>query len=383
MITANFAGEKIEEVILNDEQRKEAEFQKKSFGGKCPVLETKDGVLSESLAIAKYLAKQAPSANLFGKGDFEAAQVDQWIDFVKGSVQSLAFPAILMICGKVNVDMEQFAHNVSEMKKNLRVINEHLKGRVFLVGDGLTLADIVLGVSLIMPMQILLDPGFRKGHGEITSYFEKLMALPEFIGRVGKVQACQKTMKPIAPPKEAPKKQEAKPKEEAKAPQKKEANPLETLPPSPFNLDEFKTFFVNLEDKRGAGMDHFFKNYDPNGYCIYFVDYDKAEGEGEVLYMTQNLMKGFLQRIDHFRKHTFSMHAVLGEEPKLEIQGVWLFRGTEIPQEMHDNPQFEYYKKRKLDVNNAEDKKLITDFWCAKVGDKVNGMTVQDCKMHK
>jgi len=33
---------------------------------------------------------------------------------------------------------------------------------------------------------------------------------------------------------------------------------------------------------------------------------------------------------------------------------------------MIDHPQFEYYQKRELDVNNEEDKKLIADFWCAK-----------------
>jgi hypothetical protein len=29
---------------------------------------------------------------------------------------------------------------------------------------------------------------------------------------------------------------------------------------------------------------------------------------------------------------------MLGEEPNLEIEGVWLFRGKGIPQEMKDHP---------------------------------------------
>ena len=49
-------------------------------------------------------------------------------------------------------------------------------------------------------------------------------------------------------------------------------------------------------------------------------------------------MNGFLQRVDNFRKPVFAMHTVLGDEPSLEIMGVWLFRGTTIPQEMIDNP---------------------------------------------
>lgn len=52
---------------------------------------------------------------------------------------------------------------------------------------------------------------------------------------------------------------------------------------------------------------------------------------------------------------------------------------------MNEHPQFEYYHKRELDINNDDDRKLITDFWCAKNDDTctANGMRVRDCKMHK
>jgi len=75
---------------------------------------------------------------------------------------------------------------------------------------------------------------------------------------------------------------------------KKEANPLDVLPPTSFDLFAFKTFFVNHKDKRGEGMKFFFENYDREGYSIYFVHYDKYEGEGVVLYQTSNMMNGFL-----------------------------------------------------------------------------------------
>jgi len=78
-------------------------------------------------------------------------------------------------------------------------------------------------------------------------------------------------------------------------------------------------------------MKAFFEQYDKAGYSIYFVHYDKYEGEGVVLYQTANMLNGFLQRIDHFRKHALAMMAMLGDEPNLEIEGVWLFRGKGIP----------------------------------------------------
>jgi len=64
-------------------------------------------------------------------------------------------------------------------------------------------------------------------------------------------------------------------------------------------------------------MKFFFDNYDREGYSIFFIHYDMYEGEGKVLFQTANMLNGFLQRIDHFRKHTFAMHAMLGDEPAL------------------------------------------------------------------
>jgi len=50
---------------------------------------------------------------------------------------------------------------------------------------------------------------------------------------------------------------------------------------------------------------------------------------------------------------------------------------------MIDHPQFEYYTKRELSIDNAEDKELIIDFWCAKQGEQCHGLKVQEFKMHK
>jgi len=77
------------------------------------------------------------------------------------------------------------------------------------------------------------------------------------------------------------------------------------------------------------------------------------------------------------------MMAIVGEVPNLDIESVWLFRGKGIPQQMIDHPQFEYYNKKELDINNEADKALIKEFFCAKAGDVVNGKVVVECKMHK
>ena len=54
--------------------------------GKFPLLETADGTLFESAAIARYFASLNPSAGLIGSTAYERAQIDQWIDFNLSSI---------------------------------------------------------------------------------------------------------------------------------------------------------------------------------------------------------------------------------------------------------------------------------------------------------
>ncbi len=140
---------------------------------------------------------------------------------------------------------------------------------------------------------------------------------------------------------------------------------------------------MNHPDKGGDGVDELLKLIDRQGYTMYFWQYEKYKGEGEVIYKFENLLQGFLQRFDSFRKHAFARMCMTGEEPNLEIEGVWLIRGKVIPQECIDHPQFEYYKSRVLDLDKAEDVKLIREFWGATVGAQANGRPVVSVSWHK
>ena len=292
------------------------------------------------------------------------------------------------IFGLGSIETEAFNNAIKDIKENLRVINTHLQGKTFLVGERITVADVVVALAAIIPFQVVLDAGVRKSVlPNVTAWIEKFIALPEVVNRIGHVKLAAKALKPVAPLAKKEEKKEAKKEEtkEVEAPKKKEGDPLDDLPASKFVLPDFKTYFVNLGDKKSdEGMKHFFENYDPEGYSLFYAKYDKYEGEGVVLYQTSNLMNGFMQRIDEkFRRHCFAMMAIIGDEPNLDIESVWLFRGKGIPAPMLEHPQFEYYNKRELDVTKEEDKQLIAEFFCAKVGDKITGKTIQECKMYK
>ena len=394
VITANLAKVPIEEVFVTPEDLKSKEWKARSLTGKTPMLETQDGNLVESAAIARYLASQG-EGHLGGASAWETAQVNQWIDFSHTNLQTHMYTILRGVFAWAEpVDGELYNNAVKEVKEIAKTINAHLQGKAHLVGGHWTVADVAIAMQLIPLYQTVLDAGFRKAMPNVAAWLEAFTKLPEVVARIGNVKFAAKPIKPILAEK---KKEEVK----AAAPKKVEKpavdsdgeehtkpaakNPLDLLPPSKFVLPEFKTYFVNLGDKKETdGMTHFFEKYDPEGYTIYFTHYDKYEGEGVVLYQTSNLMNGFLQRMDEkFRNHSFSMMAILGEEPNLEIEAVWMFRGKGIPQEMLDHPQFEYYQKRELDVKNEADRKVIAEFFCARPGQKVNGLTVQECKMFK
>lgn len=135
----------------------------------------------------------------------------------------------------------------------------------------------------------------------------------------------------------------------------------------------------------GGGVDTWYKMLDWDGWSFWHLHYDIYEGEGDKEHITNNLMNGFLNRAEHTSKYTFARQAVLGEEPKLQIEGVWLFRGQEVPDGLaKEHAQFEYYEAKKLDPrNNKAHDKLVREFFGGKVGDKMNGMTCQTLKWHK
>ncbi len=65
---------------------KTPQFAEKNPLQKIPVLETPEGCVFESNAIARYFARQ-PGSKIYGSSPFEAALIDQWIDFAANEIE--------------------------------------------------------------------------------------------------------------------------------------------------------------------------------------------------------------------------------------------------------------------------------------------------------
>merc|ERR1711957_822536 len=91
----------------------------------------------------------------------------------------------------------------------------------------------------------------------------------------GKVQLAAKPLKPVL------------------MEEKKVVKKVESLPPTPFVVYDYKTFLVNHADKGGVGIDETYKMLDWEGWSYWFFHYEKFGKEGQVLFTTNNLVTGF------------------------------------------------------------------------------------------
>ena len=343
----------------------------KSPTGTFPFLEIGDQVLSESRAIENYLAmKYKPE--LLGENELEKAQVRQWSDFGIFEIGFCAKEIVYPIFGYKPYCKESADKANERLKGFMRTLDAQLKDKEYVMGAKLTLADVCLFRELKYFFQLVFPKGLRdKVFPNVTKWFQKMAETEEVKKVYGKILLCNQPLKPFIqeqkeekkPEKKQEKKPEKKPEEGEEPPkEKKKVNPLDLLPPSKLELETFKRAFLNNKDKEDA-MNKFWEIYDPEGYSLWWVEYQNLPTECKILFRTSNSKGMFLQKCDAVRRYAFAVHGVYGVEDDYKIRGCWMFRGTEIPQEMKDNDLYEYLTFRKLDINKPEDKQLVHDYW--------------------
>lgn len=381
LIAAEFIGVKVE-LVADFEMgvsNQTPEFLKMNPIGKVPVLETPDGAVFESNAIARYVARLKTDHGLFGCSPIDYGHVEQWIDFA-----TLEIDANLLTWFKPRIGRAPYLPPAEEatiaaLKRALGALNSYLASNTYLVGHSVTLADIVMTCNLFFGFSRLMTKSFTSEFPHVERYFWTLVNQPNFKKILGDVkqtesvpppvQSGKKPAQPKEPkpkPKEEPKKEAPKPEpkavaeEEEEAPKPKAKNPLDLLPPSKMILDEWKRLYSNTKTNfREVAIKGFWDMYDPEGYSLWFCDY-KYNDENTVSFVTLNKVGGFLQRMDLARKYAFGKMLVIGSEPPYKVKGLWLFRGQEIPQFVIDECyDMELYEWKKVDISDEAQKERV------------------------
>ena len=127
-------------VMEMEGQRTGAEYLAINPLGQVPAIKDGDFVLNDSIAIIRYLAaKYAPDAGWLTNDPQKQARIDEWLAIAAGSVFRGPNSARLVKLFGAELDYDLA---VAQSEKLFRVMNDHLEGRDWLVGDHATLADI-------------------------------------------------------------------------------------------------------------------------------------------------------------------------------------------------------------------------------------------------
>jgi len=123
-----------------------AAFLAKNANGKIPLLELDDGrFLPESNAILFFLAQATP---YWPADAFEQAQVMQWLFFEQYShepnIATVRYWVSIRGTDLSPVERELVETKRAQGRRALGVMNAHLAGRSYFVGDRYTIADIAL-----------------------------------------------------------------------------------------------------------------------------------------------------------------------------------------------------------------------------------------------
>ncbi|KAJ7258066.1 hypothetical protein B0H12DRAFT_1110037 [Mycena haematopus] len=375
--TAAFGGVAYDlpEGYVHFETNKTAAFTSKFPHGKIPAWDGADGFkLFEGVPIARYIATLAPNSGLLGHTKEEAALIDQWIHVTESEAVFSTTQINYLVKG-ILTPYSKPIHNtfLERQTRALATLEKHISTRTFFVGERITLADIYIATMIQVGCSVNLDVAARAKLPNLIRHMETIVNQPKLAGLYEPTVVLQTAPVYVAPKKEkepkpapapAAPKAEKKPKPKADeeedddlVPEEPKAkNPLDDLPKSTFNLEDWKRAYSN-KDTRGAGgaIEWFYENFDPTGFSVWRVDFKFPEELTQV-FMSNNQIGGFFNRLEGSRKYLFGSVGVLGEANNSLITGTVILRGQDPIAVVNVAPDWESYSYTKLDLSNAADK---------------------------
>jgi elongation factor 1-gamma len=212
----------------------------------------------------------APNSTLLGSNPKEAALVDQWISFFDSEIDVLLIFLKRILTGGLQYNKSYDQELRRRLNRPLDTVEAYLSKHTFLVGERLSLADISAATVFRGAFSTILGAAERAKYPHTWRWYETVINQPKVkdVLSGGKLaETAQqyvphakdektKAEKPKAEPKPKPEQKKEREAEEEADPlvpeEPKKHNPLDDLPKSGFNLEDWKRAYSNL-DTRGAG----------------------------------------------------------------------------------------------------------------------------------
>ncbi|KAJ3671096.1 hypothetical protein LUZ60_008522 [Juncus effusus] len=210
LIAAEYCGMKVkreEEVEMGDSDKthlflKNPVFINRNRVGKVPVLETPDGPIVESNAMARYVAKLNGDNNtLCGSSAYEFVQIEEWMTYATTEIDEVLARWVYVRTGVYPYNARAERILVDCMKKSLRTLNTRLAKKAnYLVGNCITLADVVMVCDLYPGFTRVMTKSFTSKFPHVERYFWNLVGQPNFKKVLGEVKQAESLPKirPVA-----------------------------------------------------------------------------------------------------------------------------------------------------------------------------------------
>lgn len=167
-------------------------FLKLNPAGKLPVLVDGDLVLTESAAIVLYLAEKYPERGLLPRDLQLRAQVYRWVMFAMTELEqplwriarhSFLYPEEKRSSADIALAREDF-------RDTAVILERHLEGRTFIVGDTMTAADCVTALVVDWASEEALLEGFPNLQAYLERMYARPTAPPRIAQEIAKLQAA-------------------------------------------------------------------------------------------------------------------------------------------------------------------------------------------------
>lgn len=144
--------------------------------GKVPVIDDAGTIVWESQAILRYLAARYGAGRFWSDDAATRAQWDQWMDWSQTALQPDFLTGVFWGFYRTPApqrDMAAIEARLARCAAHVKLLDRHLAGRRFMLGDDLSLADIPIGTHLYRYFGIEIS---RPDVPNVQRWYEELQA---------------------------------------------------------------------------------------------------------------------------------------------------------------------------------------------------------------
>ena len=155
---------------------KAAEYLAVNPNGKVPALVDGDVVIFESMAINLYLAKHY-AKSLYSEDAGLEAMIFQWSVWGISEIEPLQMPIVLhkFLLPEEKRNDKVIASSSKQLHKPLGILDEHLSGRQWLVGESFSIADLNLAAVMLLLGMVEFD---YSNYSNVTRWATNCYARP-------------------------------------------------------------------------------------------------------------------------------------------------------------------------------------------------------------